>query len=122
MRPPRRPRDRSQHSLRPADAARQHRRAPDERIVAIDIGAGTMDVVLADPALPMENAIQEDVPGALAPHDKDPAAQGTPGSFIGAAGSLRSASETVVPSSVASSVVVMLRAVDSMRSGMPVLV
>lgn len=37
---------------------------PDERILAIDIGAGTMDVVLADPALPMENATQLVLPSA----------------------------------------------------------
>ena len=36
----------------------------DERILAIDIGAGTMDVVLADPAQPMENAIQLVLPSA----------------------------------------------------------
>lgn len=36
----------------------------DERILAIDIGAGTMDVVLADPARPMENAIQLVLPSA----------------------------------------------------------
>ncbi len=37
---------------------------PDERILAIDIGAGTMDVVLHDPALPMENAVQLVLPAA----------------------------------------------------------
>jgi len=36
----------------------------DERILAIDIGAGTMDVVIADPAQPMENAIQLVLPSA----------------------------------------------------------
>ena len=36
----------------------------DERILAIDIGAGTMDVVLHDPAQPMENAIQLVLPSA----------------------------------------------------------
>src|SRR5256885_13540940 len=36
----------------------------DERILAIDIGAGTMDVVLADPAQPMENAVQLVLPSA----------------------------------------------------------
>jgi uncharacterized protein (DUF1786 family) len=36
----------------------------DARILAIDIGAGTMDVVLADPAQPMENAIQLVLPSA----------------------------------------------------------
>lgn len=39
---------------------------PDERILAIDIGAGTMDVVLYDPAQPMENAIQLVLPSATA--------------------------------------------------------
>src|SRR5436190_17611906 len=37
---------------------------PDDRILAIDIGAGTMDVVLADPAQPMENAVQLVLPSA----------------------------------------------------------
>jgi uncharacterized protein (DUF1786 family) len=37
---------------------------PDERILAIDIGAGTMDVLLHDPAQPMENAIQLVLPSA----------------------------------------------------------
>src|SRR5512132_2767695 len=37
---------------------------PDERILAIDIGAGTMDVVLYDPSLPMENATQLVLPSA----------------------------------------------------------
>src|SRR6058998_1022632 len=36
----------------------------DERIVAIDIGAGTMDVLLHDPTQPMENAIQLVLPSA----------------------------------------------------------
>jgi len=36
----------------------------DERILAIDIGAGTMDVLLHDPAQPMENAIQLVLPSA----------------------------------------------------------
>lgn len=36
----------------------------DERILAIDIGAGTMDVVLHDPAQPMENATQLVLPSA----------------------------------------------------------
>lgn len=39
---------------------------PDERILAIDIGAGTMDVVLCDPARPMENAVQLVLPSATA--------------------------------------------------------
>jgi len=39
---------------------------PDERILAIDIGAGTMDVVIHDPALPMENAVQLVLPAATA--------------------------------------------------------
>jgi uncharacterized protein (DUF1786 family) len=37
---------------------------PDERILAIDIGAGTMDVVLYDPAQPMEKATQLVLPSA----------------------------------------------------------
>lgn len=37
---------------------------PDGRILAIDIGAGTMDVVLYDPSLPMENATQLVLPSA----------------------------------------------------------
>jgi len=36
----------------------------DERILAIDIGAGTMDTLLYDPAQPMENAIQLVLPSA----------------------------------------------------------
>src|SRR3954463_10259802 len=36
----------------------------DERILAIHIGAGTMDVVLADPSQPLENAIQLVLPSA----------------------------------------------------------
>ena len=36
----------------------------DERILVIDIGAGTMDVVLHDPAQPMENAVQLVLPSA----------------------------------------------------------
>jgi uncharacterized protein (DUF1786 family) len=36
----------------------------DERILAIDIGAGTMDVLLHDPAQPLENAIQLVLPSA----------------------------------------------------------
>ncbi len=36
----------------------------DERILAIDIGAGTMDVLLSDPAQPMENAVQLVLPSA----------------------------------------------------------
>ena len=36
----------------------------DERILAIDIGAGTMDVVVHDPAQPMENAVQLVLPSA----------------------------------------------------------
>src|SRR5437899_1319322 len=36
----------------------------DERILAIDIGAGTMDVLLHDPSQPMENAIQLVLPSA----------------------------------------------------------
>jgi uncharacterized protein (DUF1786 family) len=39
---------------------------PDERILAIDIGAGTMDVLLHDPAQPMENAVQLVLPSATA--------------------------------------------------------
>ncbi|HZP97171.1 MAG TPA: DUF1786 domain-containing protein [Candidatus Limnocylindria bacterium] len=38
----------------------------DERILAIDIGAGTMDVLLHDPTQPMENAIQLVLPSATA--------------------------------------------------------
>src|SRR6266571_4630025 len=38
----------------------------DERILAIDIGAGTMDVLLYDPAQPMENATQLVLPSATA--------------------------------------------------------
>lgn len=38
----------------------------DERILAIDIGAGTMDVVVHDPAQPMENAVQLVLPSATA--------------------------------------------------------
>ena len=38
----------------------------DRRILAIDIGAGTMDVVLYDPAQPMENAVQLVLPSATA--------------------------------------------------------
>lgn len=37
---------------------------PDERILAIDIGAGTMDVLLYDPAQPIENAVQLVLPSA----------------------------------------------------------
>jgi uncharacterized protein (DUF1786 family) len=36
----------------------------DERILAIDIGAGTMDVLLYDPSQPMENAVQLVLPSA----------------------------------------------------------
>src|SRR5437764_15489789 len=36
----------------------------DARILAIDIGAGTMDVLLHDPAQPMENAVQLVLPSA----------------------------------------------------------
>ena len=36
----------------------------DERILAIDIGAGTMDVLVHDPAQPMENAVQLVLPSA----------------------------------------------------------
>lgn len=36
----------------------------DERILAIDIGAGTMDTLLYDPAQPMENAVQLVLPSA----------------------------------------------------------
>ena len=39
---------------------------PDERILAIDIGAGTMDVLLHDPSQPMENAVQLVLPSATA--------------------------------------------------------
>ncbi len=38
----------------------------DERILAIDIGAGTMDVVAWDPEQPMENAVQLVLPSATA--------------------------------------------------------
>ena len=38
----------------------------DGRILAIDIGAGTMDIVLHDPAQPMENAVQLVLPSATA--------------------------------------------------------
>jgi uncharacterized protein (DUF1786 family) len=38
----------------------------DEPILAIDIGAGTMDVVVHDPAQPMENAVQLVLPSATA--------------------------------------------------------
>ena len=38
----------------------------DERILAIDIGAGTMDVLLHDPAQPMENSVQLVLPSATA--------------------------------------------------------
>ncbi len=38
----------------------------DDRILAIDIGAGTMDVVVHDPAQPMENAVQLVLPSATA--------------------------------------------------------
>ena len=43
---------------------RDNRPVPDERILAIDIGAGTMDVLLHDPAKPMENAVQLVLPSA----------------------------------------------------------
>lgn len=36
----------------------------DERILAIDIGAGTMDVLIHDPSQPMENAVQLVLPSA----------------------------------------------------------
>ena len=36
----------------------------DDRILAIDIGAGTMDVLIHDPALSMENAVQLVLPSA----------------------------------------------------------
>jgi uncharacterized protein (DUF1786 family) len=36
----------------------------DERILAIDIGAGTMDTLIHDPAQPMENAVQLVLPSA----------------------------------------------------------
>ena len=39
----------------------------DDRILAIDIGAGTMDVLLYDPARPMENAVQLVLPSAGEP-------------------------------------------------------
>src|SRR5919109_5346592 len=39
---------------------------PDERILAIDVGAGTMDVLLYDPTQPMENAVQLVLPSATA--------------------------------------------------------
>lgn len=38
----------------------------DERILAIDIGAGTMDVIVHDHAQPMENAVQLVLPSATA--------------------------------------------------------
>src|SRR2546427_11283617 len=38
----------------------------DDRILAIDIGAGTMDVLLYDPTQPMENAVQLVLPSATA--------------------------------------------------------
>ncbi len=38
----------------------------DDRILAIDIGAGTMDIVVHDPAQPMENAVQLVLPSATA--------------------------------------------------------
>ena len=38
----------------------------DERILAIDIGAGTMDIVVHDPEQPMENAVQLVLPSATA--------------------------------------------------------
>ncbi len=38
----------------------------DDRILAIDVGAGTMDVVLMDPSQPMENAVQLVLPSATA--------------------------------------------------------
>src|SRR5216117_2678273 len=38
----------------------------DDRILAIDIGAGTMDVLLYDLAEPMENAVQLVLPSATA--------------------------------------------------------
>ncbi|MEK6619366.1 MAG: DUF1786 domain-containing protein [Chloroflexota bacterium] len=38
----------------------------DDRILAIDIGAGTMDVLLHEPAQPMENAVQLVLPSATA--------------------------------------------------------
>src|SRR5438132_13545062 len=38
----------------------------DDRILAIDIGAGTMDVFLYDPAQPWENAVQLVLPSATA--------------------------------------------------------
>jgi uncharacterized protein (DUF1786 family) len=38
----------------------------DDRILAIDIGAGTMDVLLYDPAQPIENAVQLVLPSATA--------------------------------------------------------
>src|SRR5256885_14766286 len=38
----------------------------DDRILAIDIGAGTMDVLLYDPTQPWENAVQLVLPSATA--------------------------------------------------------
>jgi uncharacterized protein (DUF1786 family) len=38
----------------------------DDRILAIDVGAGTMDVLVHDPAQPMENAVQLVLPSATA--------------------------------------------------------
>src|SRR5207245_1286178 len=48
----------------------EHRAVTDERILAIDIGAGTMDTLVHDPAQPMENAVQLVLPSAtsLAAH------------------------------------------------------
>jgi uncharacterized protein (DUF1786 family) len=41
-----------------------HRIVSDERILAIDIGAGTMDTLVYDPDQPMENAVQLVLPSA----------------------------------------------------------
>src|SRR5205085_7658739 len=45
-------------------ALREQRRVSDERILAIDIGAGTMDVLVHDAAQPTENAVQLVLPSA----------------------------------------------------------
>lgn len=50
----------------PTAQSYRYRKVNDRRILAIDIGAGTMDVVLHDPAQPMENAVQLVLPSATA--------------------------------------------------------
>jgi uncharacterized protein (DUF1786 family) len=42
----------------------EHPTVGDERILAIDIGAGTMDTLVYDPAQPMENSVQLVLPSA----------------------------------------------------------